>query len=412
MLVEFSFSNFKCFKDEAILSFTASAISENKESLIEDVDKRTFLPVISIHGLNGGGKSTVIKALEYLHDLVLNPLYITKLLNTDSEYGQLNTESTIYNRFYPECKDIPSSFSLILRIDGYIYKYELTLKSECILFEKLSYKRINQRNMQLLYERNGQFIIFGKEIELKSAKPISNQMTVLSYLEILYEIPEIDGLIRWFESIMIFDYNLPYFEKKLFIPHGPAENKERFFTLLNDMDIPLKDFVIEFDSLTGLQKAFSIYEVGGRDVRIPFEEESSGTKKILNFASFLLDALDNGRLILADELDAKIHPALIKYIIQLFTNKETNTKGAQLVITSQDTTNMLPEILRRDEIYFASSGMDLCSTLYSLVDFKEENGKAPRKDAIFGKRYLEGLYGAIPCVNNMYKNKEIADDEN
>lgn len=417
MLVEFSFSNFKCFKDEAILSFEASAISENKESLIIDKDKKAFLPVISIHGLNGGGKSTVIKALEYLHDFILDPLYITRLINTDSEYNQMfkadcKEKNKIHNRFYPEYEEIPSIFSLMLRTDGFIYKYELVLRQECILSEKLFYKRISHKNsMQLLFERNGQFIIFGKNIELTNAKPISSKMSVLTYLKILYEIPEINRLIQWFESILIFDYNLPYFEKKLLVPQGPADNKKKVFKLLNDMDIPIKDFVFESDPITGRQKAFSVYESAEKSIRIPFEEESSGTKKMLSFVFFLLDALENGRLVLADELDAKVHPALLKYIIQLFTDKKTNPQGAQLILTSQDTTNMLPDVLRRDEIYFASSGLDLCSTLYSLIDFKEENGKTPRKDAVFGKRYLEGFYGAIPCVNHCFSYKESENEE-
>lgn len=103
-------------------------------------------------------------------------------------------------------------------------------------------------------------------------------------------------------------------------------------------------------------------------------------------------------MLIADELDAKLHPKLLRFIIELFTNPLNNKLGAQLLITSHDMINMTPEVFRRDEIWFCALNANNASNLYSLIAFKEENGKPPRKDAIYGKRYLEGKYGVDPYI--------------
>ena len=102
-----------------------------------------------------------------------------------------------------------------------------------------------------------------------------------------------------------------------------------------------------------------------------------------------------------DELDAKIHPVLLKYVIMLFNNMEINRKGAQLIFTSHDLSTMSNEVFRRDEIWFVAKGNNQNSKLYSLVEFKTGNGEVVRKDAKYDKQYLEGKYGADPYLRRI-----------
>ena len=102
-----------------------------------------------------------------------------------------------------------------------------------------------------------------------------------------------------------------------------------------------------------------------------------------------------------DELDAKIHPVLLKYLIMTFSNMEKNKKGAQLIFTSHDLSTMNSEVFRRDEIWFVAKGNHQNSKLYSLVEFKNEKGESVRKDAKFDKQYLEGKYGADPYLRKI-----------
>lgn len=104
-----------------------------------------------------------------------------------------------------------------------------------------------------------------------------------------------------------------------------------------------------------------------------------------------------------DEMDAKLHPKLIRYIIELFSNSKSNPYQAQLIFTSHDLSTMKKEVFRRDEIWFVAKDKEQSSKLYSLVEFKDQDGNSVRKDATFDKQYLEGRYGADPylqcCLN-------------
>ena len=115
----------------------------------------------------------------------------------------------------------------------------------------------------------------------------------------------------------------------------------------------------------------------------------------------ILYSLLKGGILVVDELDAKLHPKLLEFIIQLFTNKETNKKGAQLILTSHDVSTMNSDVFRRDEIWFCALNPDNVSMLYSLYSFKKEDGTKTRKDESYGKRYLEGKYGADPYLRKM-----------
>ena len=102
-----------------------------------------------------------------------------------------------------------------------------------------------------------------------------------------------------------------------------------------------------------------------------------------------------------DELDAKIHPVLLRHIIMMFNDMNINKKKAQLIFTSHDLSTMNSEVFRRDEIWFAAKGISQNSKLYSLVEFKNEKGEAVRKDAKFDKQYLESKYSADPYLKRI-----------
>ena len=102
-----------------------------------------------------------------------------------------------------------------------------------------------------------------------------------------------------------------------------------------------------------------------------------------------------------DELDAKIHPVLLRYVIMLFNNMEINKNGAQLIFTSHDLSTMNNDIFRRDEIWFVAKGKEQNSKLYSLVEFKTTKGESVRMDAKYDKQYLEGKYGADPYLKKI-----------
>jgi AAA15 family ATPase/GTPase len=143
-----------------------------------------------------------------------------------------------------------------------------------------------------------------------------------------------------------------------------------------------------------------------------FDEESNGTKKIFSVIPRLIRSLLKGKTFVADELDAKLHPKLLKYIIELFTDKQINTKNAQLIFTSHDLYTMDNDIFRRDEIWFAAKNAEQATSLYSLVEFKDKTtGKSVRNDANFNKQYLEGRYGADPYLRKIVNWEAVISEE-
>ena len=137
------------------------------------------------------------------------------------------------------------------------------------------------------------------------------------------------------------------------------------------------------------------------EAELNLSEESSGTKKLFGLMPFIADSLLKGTTLVIDELDAKIHPVLLRHIIMMFNDIDINKKKSQLIFTSHDLSTMNSEVFRRDEIWFAAKGNAQNSKLYSLVEFKNEKGESVRKDAKFDKQYLEGKYGADPYLRRI-----------
>ena len=116
---------------------------------------------------------------------------------------------------------------------------------------------------------------------------------------------------------------------------------------------------------------------------------------------YVIIALNEGRLIIIDELDAKLHPKLLKYIITLFKTPDINKNGAQLLFTSHDLTTMNNTVFRRDEIWFAALNSARESEIYSLYDIRTVDDKHINNTASYSKQYLDGRYGADPYLRNI-----------
>ena len=111
-------------------------------------------------------------------------------------------------------------------------------------------------------------------------------------------------------------------------------------------------------------------------------------------------------LLIMDELDAKLHPKLLRYVISMFKNKKINKHGAQLLFTSHDIATMKNTVFRRDEIWFAALNEKHSSEIYSLYEIRREDNERVNSTAAFDKQYLEGRYGADPYLQNMLSGGE------
>jgi len=407
MLSQFSFSNFKSFKKEAFLDLTAESIKDHEDSVITDkIDGEKFLPVIVIYGPNGGGKSNVLEALQYLRTVVMRPFVISRMENDADIDAIIKKGSGMelkekYHKFDPECQDQPISFDVMFRINGKQYKYQFSHIQNEIIEENLYRLNLGEKNADIIFERSVSECVLGEELEDIPVEKIKGSMPLLAHVAINYDIEPVDEVMSWFMYIRFVDYDDPNKERKILLPDSEKE-RAKLFEMMQKMDIHILDLREEKDADGTIKNIYAKHQLdNGMVYEIPFEEESSGTRKLFSCLAEIILCLKYGTLMVADELDAKLHPKLLQYIIELFTDHESNKKGAQLLLTSHDITTMSPEVYRRDEIWFCALNPQNASKLYSLISFKKENGQIPRNDEAYGKQYLEGRYGADPFIRKI-----------
>ncbi len=143
---------------------------------------------------------------------------------------------------------------------------------------------------------------------------------------------------------------------------------------------------------------------------ISLKQESGGTLKMFALYPSLKEVLNQGSTLFIDELNARLHPLLVRNTILTFLSLEINTRNAQLVFTTHDIWQFSNELLRRDEIWMVNKNRDEVSELYSLVEFKDEEGNKVRRDEALAMNYLTGNYGAIPALKPMKMLKGRATD--
>ena len=139
---------------------------------------------------------------------------------------------------------------------------------------------------------------------------------------------------------------------------------------------------------------------------IPLGMESAGALKMFALYPELQDVLEKGSVFFIDELNARLHPLLVRNFLLTFLNPEINTNHAQLIFTTHDTWQLSNQLLRRDEVWFTEKDGQGISKLYSLADFVDESGARIRKDESYEKNYLIGKYGAIPTLKSIDIFKE------
>ena len=400
MLSQFSVKNYKSIRDEITFDMQAVAISELANHLIEDKDGEKYLPVASIYGPNGGGKSNVLEALQVLVAKVTRPLYVATS-NSDREPG-LKRIPVVPFAFSEDTKNAPTEFEVFFRTETSEYRYILHVQEEQVIYEQLDRVKKDTARKSALFEReNGTISLKGVLSTLKVGDGVSNTIPLLSYLGITYSENEvIKEVMDWFvNGVSFLNYGNPFQEARILVDQSD-DIKKLVLKIIKEMDLDIDDFRIEEEDNNRIE-IYTKHIVDGNDVELKLAEESSGTKKIFGLLPFVANSIVNGNTLVIDELDAKIHPVLLKYIIELFSDKEKNRHGSQLIFTSHDLSTMNNEVFRRDEIWFVAKGKSQNSKLYSLVEFKNDKGESVRKDAKYDKQYLEGKYGADPYLQKI-----------
>ena len=395
MLCQFGFKNFKSYKNETIFDFQAGELSEFKESLIKDDKATPLLPVSVVYGPNGGGKTTLLQALSCLITMVVFPIHELKKNRMNLIVQQrVNCEPFLYDE---KSKNEPTEFNLYFRKNNNEYRYYVAIKNDIVVSESLFRRGIGAKKTAVIFTREENNIDLGASIGKSGINTdVNPKMLFLSFLAINYNISVIVEVQEWFESCVIRNYANPITDLKIMINENESFKKP-FLNLLNEMGIDVCDY--RYDSEK--EDFLLTRKVNNVDYSLSLSKESAGTRKLFGSLPILMLALQTGRLAIIDELDAKLHPKLLRYIISLFTDPKINKFGAQLLFTSHDMSTMSNEVFRRDEIWFAALDDEHSSELYSLYEIRKEDGKRVNATASYNKQYLEGRYGADPYFKKM-----------
>ena len=400
MLCQFTVKNFKSIRDEVTFDMQAAAISEHEDRIIKDVDNELYLPVSAIYGPNGGGKSNVLEALHSLVSKVLRPLYAT----SNNEEIAIKMKKLVIEPFAFEKETVsePTEFELFFRTTLAEYRYALVVKKDVIEYERLDRIKLETGRRSALFERDeDEIVLKGAFAKLKASDEVSDTLPLLSYLGITYKKNEVvRDVLDWFdEEIDFLNYGNPVQELRMAVSKS-EDVKKLMLQMIQEMDLDIVDFRVEEKENERIE-VFTKHIVDEYEAELNLMDESSGTRKLFGLLPFIAKSLLMGTTLVIDELDAKIHPVLLKYLIMTFSNMEKNKKGAQLIFTSHDLSTMNSDVFRRDEIWFVAKGNYQNSKLYSLVEFKNKKGESVRKDAKFDKQYLEGKYGADPYLRKI-----------
>ncbi|MDO4454872.1 MAG: ATP-binding protein [Eubacteriales bacterium] len=400
MLCQFTVKNYKSIRDEMTFDMQAAAISEHEDKVIRDKNGEQFLPVSAIYGPNGGGKSNVLEALHTVAAKVLRPLYATG----DNEERVFLQKRLLIEpfAFSEEMKNEPTEFEVFFRTELAEYRYILHVKREVVVYECLDRVKLETGRRSALFERTAEeTTLKGVFAKLKISDELSATLPLLSYLGITYKKNEVvKDVLEWFEyGIDFLNYGNPIEELRMAVSNS-EDVKQLMLDMIQEMDLDIVDFRVVEDENNRID-VYTKHMVEGYEAELNLLEESSGTKKLFGLMPFIADSLLSGTTLVIDELDAKIHPVLLRHLIMMFNDMSINKKKAQLIFTSHDLSTMNSEVFRRDEIWFVAKGNAQNSKLYSLVEFKNEKGESVRKDAKFDKQYLEGKYGADPYLRRI-----------
>ena len=422
MLLQFNFKNFKSFRDETTLDLTATKITEFSNHVVSIANEKV-LPVAAIFGANASGKSNVQDAFKFMSSYVIKSFGFGG--DDTSKKASDNLKRTPF-LFDTVSRAAESSFEIFFMDTkenvGVTYNYGFSINNNGISEEWLNYRTKTQRGAfkKVFYRKGTEFDLSGLPAKSQNNILVAlEKETLIVSLGAKLKISKLKYIRDWFVNNEIVNFGQPvenYFLSKT-MPNNFDVDKEvqnsviRYFSSFDPSIIGFKVEKLpesDEDKEPGF-KIDAIHKMIDSDetAMIPLTNESAGTLKMFAMYPFLQSVFAVGGVLFVDELNARLHPLLVRTIIISFLNKEINTNHAQLIFTSHDTWQMNANILRRDEIWFTDKDGNGVSTLYSLADFVDEDGTKIRKDENYEKNYLLGKYGAIPSMNcfDMFKQR-------
>jgi hypothetical protein len=416
MLLSFRVANHRSIREEQQLNLAP----------VYDADRPAgtrweAVPVAALFGANGAGKSNVVHALGFMAEMVISSHRAAE------PGGGIERHPFALDR---EAGDEPSWYVVDLLLGGVRYTYGFSVDDQHVVDEWLySYPHGRRRK---IFQRAETEVSLGDALPKRELDLVAD-ITEPNVLFLSVAARSRQGTVRpvfdWFAQRL---RPRPRLKNRGYVLMGGREQQlarlladpafaERLGGLLREADlgiegveaVPVEDSVesrprqrlslLETEDWTvdddrrPMRLAFVQRGRSGTQ-RLGLRDQSEGTRQLLNNAGQLLAALDHGRLLIIDEIDASLHPRITTHLVRLFQDPATNPHGAQLILTTHDASLLGrtagEDILKRDQIWFVEKNRYGETTLFPLSDFK------PRQEENRERRYLGGSYGAVPFLSD------------
>lgn len=421
MILEFSVGNFLSFNQRRTISFEAESISEH-ETNTTTYNNQKLLKSCVIYGANSSGKSNLIKAIQRMKDVVLSSV---KLNDSD----ELNYSPFLLSN---ATEDKPTFFEVVFLYKKKIYRYGFEYDIKEIVEEWLFEGKSLKSEKPLFIRRNDEIGISDKFKEGDGKEESTNKNRLFISLVAQLGGPISKEVLELFNSYNVLsgvdhEFYKGFTNRML---HKKDTGCNESLSLFQRLKLGFNELIpneIEFDpnslpesisksvknelikKLTGKKqvKLLASHNKFNKDGKIidtvswdRDENESEGTNKVIDLSGPIFDTLKEGKLLVIDELDAKLHPLITMHIVNLFNDPITNSNNAQLLFATHDTNLLSAELFRRDQIWFAEKDHLEQTDLYSLYSINLPDGSRVRNDSNFEKNYIRGRYGAIPFITN------------
>ena len=403
MIVNFSIQNFGSIKSKQTLSFEADASKHLEDTYVVHTAGKRLLKLALIYGANASGKTTILKALDFLRDLVVNP----KEKKTD----MLDFSPYLFDANTPEQ---PTELSIAFVYQEAYYEYEVAFTRQSVIREVLY---VYDPEKTLVYSRTTDIeeqltkISFGNKIPLeKSAQQVLelntlwNNTVLGGFLKTNINLEEFRQVINWFRN-----YLKPIIAPRTLLGRYVTDKidekeiaKEEVLEILKKADFNISDIIIERrkDPIKGIDRInlFSEHMVNNISYKLPMEKESEGTKRFYCFAGLLALLIKSPTVFPIDELESSLHPDLYTHFLLSFLQ---NAKQSQLIATTHNRELLADrDIFRDDVIWFTDKSKDCATELYSLADFDTSTIKN------ILNAYKIGKFSGVPRLSDTFIDVE------
>jgi uncharacterized protein len=402
-MIEFSVGNYRSFKDVVTFSMVAAPIQHeggeidrnNVFTIPQDI---SLLKSAAIYGANASGKSNLVRAISFMKSFVLNSAVGRRVKDP------IDTE--IY-RLSKDTETEPSYFEIIFAIGTTRYRYGFEVDRHSIKSEWL-YRTLSTHESEIFTREENDIEVSdnfpeGKELN-KKTRANALFLSVVSQFDGKIATEIIDWLYKLF-VISDLDGETHYAAMTTHEIMFEPDRRQSSINLVRTLDLGIEDINVVMAPDEFIDGGYP--EVKTEHWRYDTEcnklsiaqfdlgEESDGTQKLYRLSGLLIHLLEDGGILIIDELDSRLHPLITSAIVKLFNSPKTNPKNAQLIFTTHDTNLLSSNLFRKDQIWFTEKNRYGATDLYSLAEYK-----IPEQSS-FEQDYIAGKYGAVPFIGDL-----------